>query len=76
MRISVASEHICHLGEGPVWDADDELLYWVDSFAPRLYRYDFHTKQTDYFDLPGKTIGSLAPRVSGGLVLAMDQGFY
>ena len=27
-------------------------------------------------DLPGKTIGSLAPRAKGGLVLAMDQGFY
>lgn len=76
MRISALSEHRCKLGEGPLWDPEDEALYWVDSFAPALYRYDFMSGKTQAWSLPGSTVGSLALRTTGGLILAMDQGIY
>ncbi len=66
----------CHLGEGPVWDSDDQALYWVDSLGPTLYRHDWESRTTKRWDLPGDSVGSLAVRQTGGLILAMDQGFY
>jgi L-arabinonolactonase len=41
-----------------------------------LYRHDFSSASTRSWALPGHTIGSLAVRASGGLILAMDQGLY
>ena len=76
ISISPVSDHRCHLGEGPVWDSREQALYWVDSFGPRLYRYQYRDGSVDTWDLPGETIGSLALRESGGLILAMDQGVY
>ncbi len=76
MKISALSEHQCHLGEGPLWDPAEQALYWVDSYAPRLYRHDFATGDAEIWDLPGRAVGSLAIRERGGLLLAMDQGLY
>ena len=76
IRVSALSDDCCHLGEGPLWDPLQEALYWVDSLAPMLYRYDFASATTRSWSLPGQTIGSLALRAAGGLILAMDQGLY
>lgn len=76
MKISVASDHKCGLGEGPLWDTNTQSLYWVDSLGPTLYRLDYETQSTRVWNLSGKTVGSLAIREQGGLVLAMDHGFY
>ncbi len=76
MKISVLSEHRCRLGEGPLWDAENGVLYWVDSLEPALYRHCLADGNTRVLELPGQTVGSLALRETGGLVLAMDQGFY
>jgi len=76
MKVSVLCEQQSHLGEGPLWDPAAEALYWIDSLAPRLYRNDFASGDTEYWDLPGESVGSLALREQGGLVLAMDQGLY
>ena len=76
LKISILSEHHCHLGEGPLWDPVAEVLYWIDSFGPRLYQNHFASGETRSWDLPGKTVGSIAVREQGGLILAMDQGFY
>lgn len=75
-ELSTVCEHRCHLGEGPVWDARHDWLYWVDSYAPALYRHDFHAGRTESWPLPGKAVGSLAVRAQEGLVLALDRGFY
>lgn len=76
MKISALSDIKCHLGEGPLWDEEEQALYWVDSYAPALYRYRDQGMQIDQWQLPGKQLGSLAVRQQGGLILAMDQGFY
>ena len=76
MKIRALSEHRCHLGEGPLWDCQQQALYWVDSYAPRLYRSDSDGSAIRGWDLPGKQVGSIALREQGGLILAMDQGFY
>ena len=76
MNIRALSEHRSRLGEGPLWDCHEQALYWVDSYAPRLYRYDAESTKICTWDLPGKQVGSVALRQRCGLILAMDQGFY
>ncbi len=64
------------LGEGPLWDPEGGVLYWVDSEAPKLWCHDPVTGAIDGWDLPGRTVGSLALRASGGFILAMDNGIH
>lgn len=33
MRIEVLVDVKTTLGEGPLWDAEPERLYWIDSFG-------------------------------------------
>ena len=76
MLIRPISEDRCRLGEGPLWDAAAEQLYWVDSLAPALFRFDYASGETRRWELPGTSIGSVALRERGGLLLAMARGFY
>jgi sugar lactone lactonase YvrE len=62
------------LGEGPVWDARTQQLFWVDIEGFALHVYDPATHTDRAIDV-GQYIGSLAVRASGGLVLALKSGF-
>ena len=69
-----------HLGEGPVWDADHGVLYWLDCTGrrvgqPTVWRLDPRTGQTRYW-LIDRDVGAMALRRDGGAVLAASDGFY
>lgn len=69
-----------HLGEGPVWDVDEERLYWVDGTGrrvgkPSLWRMDPRSGKVEHWSL-NRDIGAMALRRGGGAVLALDDGFY
>jgi sugar lactone lactonase YvrE len=61
------------LGEGPVWDARDQSLYWVDIPASRVHQLaaDGSLRSWD----TGQPVGTVVPRASGGLVVAVRDGF-
>jgi hypothetical protein len=63
------------LGECPVWSAEEQALYWVDTVAPGLHRLDPATGTTRSWPMP-KPIGSFALRENGGAVVALTDGFY
>jgi sugar lactone lactonase YvrE len=63
------------IGEGPVWSAEEQALYWVDILAPALHRLDPATGATRTWPLP-EAIGSFGLRERGGAVLALASGFY
>jgi sugar lactone lactonase YvrE len=63
------------LGEGPVWDISEKVLYWIDGHAPAIYRLDPKTNEIRSWKVP-KPIGSLALRQKGGAICAMNDGFY
>lgn len=48
------------LGEGPVWCADEGVLWWVDIKNPQLRRYDPRTGGTDAWTAPER-IGCAVP---------------
>lgn len=60
------------LGEGPIWYND--RLFWVDIVERRLYTYEpkSDTEQVTQLD---SMVGTVVPRASGGLVVALQTGF-
>jgi L-arabinonolactonase len=63
------------LAEGPVWDAGANVLWWVDILAGNVHRFDPSNGEDRRWHIPG-TVGSLALRASGGLLLARRDGLY
>ena len=61
------------LGEGPVWCPEEGALYWIDSMAPSLNRFDPATGGRRRWPVPD-LIGSFALRRAGGALLALRHG--
>lgn len=60
------------LGEGPLWDAEEQALYWVDIFDKKLYRWDAAMNKVDHWNMPG-LIGCVAKRKKGGFIAGIDD---
>lgn len=60
------------LGETPIWDAAAGLLHWVDIFAGAVWSLDPASGAARRFE-HGTDLGAVAPRASGGLVLAVGR---
>lgn len=62
------------LGESPLWDPQQQLLYWVDIERAELHCLNPKTKEHRVWSMPSE-IGCIALRASGGLVAALRYGF-
>ena len=62
------------LGEGPVWDDRQGVLIWVDIWAGEVHSYDPASGRDSAIGV-GQPVGAAVPRRSGGLVLAVRDGF-
>jgi len=74
LRPDVAFDAGATLGEGPVWDEEQQRLLWVDILPGLVHRFDPATGSDDTFGV-GKPVGSASLRRDGGLVLAVEDGF-
>ena len=63
------------LGEGPLWDPQARVLYWVDIKRREIHRFDPASGRDEQWSTP-EDVGSLAVRAKGGLVVAMKTGFH
>ena len=75
MEIECVVDGRSTVGEGPVWDARDQRLWWVDIPEGLIHRFDPGTGRNESFDF-GEPVGSVAVRESGGLVVASRSGFH
>lgn len=73
--IEVVVESAAVLGEGPVWDAREGRLLWVDIFGRSIHRTDTSTGETDTIYVP-EDIGAVVPRAAGGYLAALRDGFW
>jgi D-xylonolactonase len=64
---AVANYH-CVVGENPLWNPDDERLYWVDIDTGRLFRADHRTLEHECF-YQGPVIGGFTLQADGALLL-------
>ncbi len=62
------------LGEGLVWDAEAQRLYWTDIEEQRLWMLEPGSGRVRSVAVPER-IGCFVPRAKGGLVVAFASGF-
>jgi sugar lactone lactonase YvrE len=63
------------LGEGPVWDARDAALWFVDIKQHRVHRFDPVSGETRSFDAPGQ-VGWVLPAAEGGFLAGLQTGLH
>ncbi|PKR86425.1 SMP-30/gluconolactonase/LRE family protein [Heyndrickxia camelliae] len=63
------------IGEGPSWDAKNNCLYWVDIVGRKIYTFYPDTNNITQMDTE-KYVGCVVPKEDGGIVVAMQDGFY
>ena len=75
MDIACLADTVNDIGEGPLWSARDQALYWVDAgLKPKsLLRYQPASRKTDVWTLPQRA-ASLMQRAAGGLVIGFQRG--
>jgi len=74
MKIQRIGDITCELGEGPVWDAEEQALYFVDILGKKIGRYDYAADAFATWSTKA-TVGSLALRKEGGAIVAFGDGF-
>ena len=70
-EISCVADVKAILGEGPVWVARDDALYWVDINGMKVFR--LRDGNIVSWDTPMK-IGSIWPRDQGGFIAGTEAG--
>jgi len=70
MKVELLFDAKAELGEGPVWDARTQTLYWLDILNKRIYA------NTDILIESDEFIGCLAPRKNGGLIFTKRFSFW
>lgn len=71
----VISSHRHLLGETPIWDKSNHILYWADSLDMKIYAYHEKTEILPHFQL-NETIGSMALAHNNHLIVALRSGIY
>jgi sugar lactone lactonase YvrE len=61
-------------GEGALWHAEKQLFYWVDITRGVVHIYDPASNIDRAIDV-GQAVGTVVARRSGGLMLAVRDGF-
>jgi sugar lactone lactonase YvrE len=63
------------VGEGPCWDEQNQVLYWIDITQKHIHRYTPITGSSETF-MMDQPIGAVALTTDETLLCAMENGFY
>jgi sugar lactone lactonase YvrE len=74
-QVELAAPGADRLGECPLWDERERMLWWVDSRWPAVKRLDPATGAVMMLVLP-EVVGSIAFRERGGLIAATKSGIH
>jgi sugar lactone lactonase YvrE len=64
------------VGECPVWDAQNDALFWIDVKAPALYRTEASGRVTISWPLPSDIGGFALTADGGGAIVALRSGLF
>jgi sugar lactone lactonase YvrE len=74
MGLEIAARTDDSLGEGVIWNPDEQALYWVDAFAPAIHRLDTTDGDVSSWEMP-EIIGSLVFDRHGTIVAGLESGY-
>lgn len=63
------------LGEGALWDAKNNRLFWVDIEGKELHIFDPRTKRDQLISMPSR-IGTVVPVSDNEVLAALQDGIY
>lgn len=66
---------LCQLGEGPCWDQEAEILYWVDILGRHVHSYNPETSVHFSFATPSE-VSFVYPTGPEKLLLGLGSGVY
>jgi L-arabinonolactonase len=72
--VSVVLRASAQIGEGPVWDARTQRLYWVDIVGQELHVFN-PADGTDTTHTCPEIVTSVSPRSGGGVLLTLRRSF-
>lgn len=72
MKVTCLAGRGSTLGEGPLWDASRDCLWWIDIEGRKLHRHDPSSGRNSLQDLPGRP-GFVALHAGGQLVLGIER---
>ncbi|MES2262704.1 MAG: SMP-30/gluconolactonase/LRE family protein [Pseudomonadota bacterium] len=75
MKIERIGTVRCQVGEGPLWDVDEQALYFIDLLDRRVWRYDAAAQTFKNWPVPSM-IGAMALRRDGGAIVALQDGVH
>ncbi|MEJ5996545.1 SMP-30/gluconolactonase/LRE family protein [Pedobacter sp. Du54] len=75
LTVNCISDFRCILGEGPMWDYNKSLLYWVDILECKIYRYDPFTHEITKWETP-EYIGFLIINKESKLIAGLRSGLH
>ena len=67
-------EDKAELGESPVWDEEEGVLWWIDWAQGLVYRTDVVAKESNTFHV-GRSVAAVALSPTGRVALALGHGF-
>jgi len=70
MNLELLYDAKASLGEGPIWDAKTESLYWLDIINKKIY------KGADILIELDEYVGCIAPRTNGGLIFTQRASIW
>ncbi len=76
MRIERIGDERYELGECPIWDDQEQALYFTDFNAGTIIRHEPGSAERKHWHVACGWLGSMALREGGGAVLVMDDGFH
>ena len=75
IEIICVADVAAKIGEGPVWDDREQILWWTDINGRCVHRFDPSSgSDTEY--PTSVRVGCLAVRDAGGLLFAAEHGIY
>lgn len=74
MEPELVADYQCVCGEGPLWHAEEQCVYWVDIPKGRLFRYDPVSGEHEMVLEQSEAIGGFTIQRDGALLLFMNRG--
>jgi sugar lactone lactonase YvrE len=71
--LAVVHPHISLIGEGPVWDAEKQVICWLDILNGEIHEYNPVTSAFKTISV-GQMVGSFAICADGGMISGLEKG--